>query len=363
MISNVRNRMLGGGIFILILAASCGGQTKTSVTTTNAATTIATATTPPLSASPTSTPSTEPSKAAASAVDNSSGWVALDDKGAVYISWLDVDGKLTGSIQIATRKTGSTDVTATNQQFTGQHDRSQISLDIAVLGLRQGVLNDKLLTLRIPQKDGTISELVLNKGGIDSYNAGVRALQGDAASAKAAAADTAAAAAAAKQTEAELRSAGDAVTNSVTKLNDEVGNLAGIMATYDVVSHDNMEASLAVVDTLLAADPVYCQSVRASVRSLESSRLSVDSLRNTLDIWTSSVTSKLANLQRDADQLTATNPAMANSETAAGVAYWAKVANDAVASSIAKADANDRYADQVVASGKAKLVKVCPVSS
>ena len=347
--------MLSGGIYLLLLAASCGGQTKTSVTTTFAATTTATTTTLPVSPSPSTTTSTELPRPAAAAVDNSSGWVARDGRNAVYISWLEVDGKLTGSIQSASRKTGSTEVTAANRQFTGQLDGSQISLDVAVLGLWQGVLNGKLLTLRVPQKDGTIDELVLNKGGIDNYNAGVRALQGDAASAKAAAA--------AQQTDAELRNAGDAVTNSVTKLNDEVQNLPGIMATYDVVSHDNMEASLAVVDTLLASNPVYCQSVSASVRSLESARSTVDSLRKTLDVWTSSVVSKLANLQHDADQLTATYPATANSDTADGVAYWTKVANDAVASAAAKADANDRYADQIVASGKAKLFRACPASS
>jgi hypothetical protein len=347
-------------MFLVVLAAACSGQSKTSTTTATAATTIVTTTTlPPSTSTSIATSTVTPPTTRTSAVDKSSGWVALGDNEAVYISWLDRDGKLTGSVQLAIRDKDSNEVTATNRQFTGQHVGNQISLDIAVLGLWQGVLNDKLLTLRLPQKDGTIGELVLIKDGIDSYNAGVRALQANASSARAAVAD----AAASKQADAELLSAGAAVTDSITKLNSEIEALPGIMVRYDRVSHEKMNASLAAVEAKLASVPLHCTSASFAVTSLESSGSTVYSIRSTLDIATSSAVSRLANLKRDFDRLIAANPALVDSETAAGVGYWTKTAKDAIASAKAEADADDRYADEIVASGKAKLLEVCPPGS
>jgi hypothetical protein len=183
----VRNRMVALLVPLFVLVG-CGESAKSATAVATIASTVQAPNTP--TSSPASTVATPTTVAAISTtttsvqpigdqIDNSSGWVAVESNNVVFLSWIEVKGQLTGTVQIAALSKGQ--VTPMNRSFSGQHVGKQVSLNIEGLGVWQGTLDGPQLTLRVPQNDGMIGELLLTKGGIDRYNTAVRALQGGAA--------------------------------------------------------------------------------------------------------------------------------------------------------------------------------------
>ena len=346
----------------LFIAVGCGGSTKSPLTAATIASTVQAPSAPTSSpattdATPTTVAVTSGTTAAVQQtgdpIDNSSGWVAVETNNVVFLSWIEAKGQLNGTIQIAALSKGQ--VTPMNRSFDGQHVGKQVSLNIEGLGVWQGTLDGSQLTLRVPQNDGTIGELLLTKGGIDRYNTAVRALQGGAADARAA--DAAAKAAA--QADQELASAQASVTRAIVDLKADLPQLPEIMKIYDEVSHADMDASLAGVDRILATDPVYCPIASSAVGSVESARGTVSSQRGTLNISSSTIKSDVTKLRRAMDNLITVDPIFVRSDLADETDAAIKQATDNFNSSTAKADGDDQYADDMVTAAKERLKRYC----
>lgn len=340
-------------IALLLVAVGCGGSTKSAPTvatsgpqvqesrgTTSTTTTVVIST-------------TEIAQQSGDPIDDSSGWVAIETTDVVYLSWIETKGQLNGTLQIAALSKGQ--VTPTTRSFSGQHVGKQVSLNIEGLGVWQGTL-DGLLTIRVPQKDGTIAELFLTKGGIDRYNTAVRALQADAGETRTV--DAAAKAAAAA--DAELASAQHSVTRAIADLKATLPQLTGVMKIYDDVSHAGMDRSLAVVDRFLAKLPADCLTAGSAVGSAESERRTVSSQRGTLNISLSTINAAIKKLSSATDNLITVDPVFIRSDLADETNAAIKQATDDMNAATTKADTNDTYGDRIVTAAKERLQKQCP---
>jgi hypothetical protein len=350
---------------VLLLGAGCtarsssgtstvGGSSSASSTVASSSTIYSLTTTPIAATTTTKT---------TLATDPSSGWVGTFDDGAVYISWVETDGRLTGSVLLVTRTVGATETKPANRQFVGQHTGDQVSLDITGLGLWQGKISDGRLLLRIPQADGTINEYPFDRGGIDQYNDAVKALQSSAASARTAssiavdAARTAAAqAAAANQHTEDVAAAWVAVNNDVDHLNLLTSTMGEQMAAYDAAVSRDLNAAAARVTKAIAQQPLDCSLISYEVSGVRYSRSGVASERSYFDSLAERFSTAITTTKQDLARATGFEPDV-------NASYGTKaITNAAAALATAKdkATSYDRAADQTVTTAEAAERKTCP---
>ena len=176
--ARVRRARHRGELLALLVLVGCGasrpavvlqvGSSTPSTSSPSGSTTISSAAT---------STTLSPASSTVASGDTSSGWVESGPTEAVYISWLESAGQLTGTMQIASLDATGATLQPRSIPFTGQHAGEAVSLDLSGIGLWQGTLTDGVLLLRVPKKDGTIGEVRLTRGGVDDYNTAVALLQ------------------------------------------------------------------------------------------------------------------------------------------------------------------------------------------
>jgi hypothetical protein len=314
--------------------------------------------------SPTTTPIAVTSTPRSSLVsDVSSGWVGTFDDGAVYISWVEIGGRLTGSVLLVTRTVGATETKPANRQFVGQHTGDQVSLDITGLGLWQGKISSNRLLLRIPQADGTINEYPFDRGGIDQYNDAVKALQSSAASARTAssiAVDTArtaaAQAAAANQHTEDVAAAWVAVNNDVDHLTSLTSTMSEQMAAYDAAVSRDLNAAFARVTKAIAQQPMDCSLISYEVSGVRYSRSGVASERSYFDSLAERFSTAITTTKQDLARAIGFEPDVNASYATKAITN----ASAALATAKDKATSYDQSADQTVTTAEAAERKTCP---
>jgi hypothetical protein len=284
--------------------------------------------------------------------DGDSGWVVTSETEAIYVSWLEVDGQLTGSVQVATLDAAGTTVTPATHPLTGQHSGSQISLDIAGLGIWQGSISDNRLVLRVPQRDGELSKTTFVRGGIDVYNSALTALEHSAAVAQAKVIEGKAESA----HTSEVVKAAAHLSGAVQTLEDGIDRLPDALARYGGAAHDGMADAMTNLDHALDAHPLVCSDVGYARDSIGAARDAVTSQRASLDSQLDAVESAEAAARSDLTELLDLQPATNTSyaETALDVA------GAVVAEARAQARMIDADADAVVPAATAKAHALCP---
>ncbi|GEM_PF-4737194 len=175
-------------LFVIMLTVACQSGGAISSAVGNAAATATAASARPITTAastliPTlATATATPDVAVSNAARGLQGYVAADDSGAVFITWTESGGTLSGTMQVAQPDLKSqSGVQATSASFTGTRSGNHVTLTIPQgLGIAStiaGEFNGPLLTLYFPQKSGTITPVVFHSGTAADYNQAVIALQ------------------------------------------------------------------------------------------------------------------------------------------------------------------------------------------
>ncbi len=116
------------------------------------------------------------------------GWVGESSDSAVFISWTDDDGELSGTLDyrtLAPGSSGAAELEATTVAFTGNRDGESVTLSLqhglgAVTNLN-GTLDGDQLSLVGAEEDGSLSTTRLREGCSDEFNTAVESLRQQAA--------------------------------------------------------------------------------------------------------------------------------------------------------------------------------------
>ena len=117
------------------------------------------------------------------------GWVGEFSDGAMFVTWTDRDGALSGSLDfsrlVAAEGAGALTVDSQSTSFDGQREDGQVTLSLqhglgAVTNL-SGEVDEDELTLLLPQADGALQTVTLKEGCSDTYNAALDGLNSAAA--------------------------------------------------------------------------------------------------------------------------------------------------------------------------------------
>ena len=284
--------------------------------------------------------------------DTSSGWVESGLTEAVYISWLESAGQLTGTMQIASLDAPGATLQPRSIPFTGQHAGEAVSLDLSGIGLWQGTLTDGVLLLRVPKKDGTIGEVRLTRGAVDDYNAGVAVLQRSAGLTQSSIDEANAAAA---QT-AQLSKATSNLALATSSLRDEVSTLPDVLGSYDDASHRGMIDAQQQLMQSIAVRPLDCGMVMHELSNVTYAGSNVTYYRSNLDVDVQLIGSAVANVRDSEAKLLALDPSASVLNANAALSEASK----AIAAASARGSSDDAAADQVVASAMKQAEAVCP---
>lgn len=264
--------------------------------------------------------------------DGVSGWVGESAGSAMFVSWTEDDGALSGTLDYRTLATGSTgaEVDSTTVAFTGSRQDDDITLSLqhglgAVTNLT-GTLDGDELSLVAPVDDGSLSTTRLQEGCSDDFNIAVESLRQQAAADQEKVADEAAEEAAATAfaqageelddatadlTEAAkaLRRASrsaegalGAVRTAVDAMRASVEKLRGVADSYNGSYDDDValddasyavdDADYAVDDALYGLDDAYYeedsakQDYKDAIERVQASRTALEDGAVALDLAT-----------------------------------------------------------------------------
>ena len=350
-VRRIRAQGWAGVAAFLILGACGGSRAATLVETSAPATTPATTST-----SDTETASSVDHSALTSSTpetgDTHSGWYAAGPNLVLFVSWVESNGQLAGTLEVASLDTTGTKVVPKSIPLTGIRAGTQISVNLDDGRRWQGVDDGDRLTLRVPQADGTIRDLVLKRGGIDNYNRLVDDLQRSAGATQSSVADAKA------QADAD-RQFGNAMSDlaaAVTNLRSTLDRLPTELATYEVAAHKDMATAVADVTKALAARPVDCSEVSYKLSAVDYARSAVDYANTTPGFQLDSVARASARLQAAQAALYAMSEPDSRTEdfTISDESVKTVAAANGTAASL------DTDADASVATIKARAIATCP---
>ena len=356
-----RFRALGwAGATAFLIVGACGGSRAVTLVGTSAPTTPLTSTIPSAEA----TESTSATDTAASVDhsnltsnvaetgDTNSGWYAFSSTTVLFVSWVEASGQLAGTLEVATLDSTGTKVVPKSIALTGIRSGTQISVNLDDGRRWQGIAGEDKLTLRVPQPDGTIRDIVMQRGGIDNFNRLVTSLQGTAEATQSSVADAKAQADAARQ----FDNAANELAAAVTNLRTELDHVPAELASYDKAAHKNMVTAVSDVTKSLVARPVDCSDVSYKLSTVDYARSAVDFASTSFGSQLDSVSRAFARLQAAQSALYAISEPDSRSEDHS-------ISDEAVtAAAAAKATAStyDADADAAVRTIKAIARATCP---
>ena len=346
-------------IAALGLLGACGGSPQATVAQTAPVATTGVSTT---SVAPTTTTSTTET---ATSVDHSpltssvpetgdtdSGWVSPSARTVIYLSWVDSKGQLAGTLERASLDSTGSTVVPKSIPFTGIRAESKVSINLEDGRRWQGTIDSAGLSLRIPQPDGTIAQLVLSRGGVDDFNKAVTALQSSAGSTRSSVAEAQAQVSASQQFTKAQNDLDAAVANLRSALNE----IPDVLSTYETAAHHGLAAAVADVDKALGTAPLDCGDVSFKVGG-------VDFARGGVSYVNSSLTGRLQTIATAYDRLTRAQAALyAISEPDSSTEDFSIAEEEvkAVSAATATAAKYDADADASVAGAKARASRACP---
>lgn len=160
-----------------------------------------------------------------------SGWIAVDQESAVLLTYQDTDGVLTGTVQASqlTYQQDAWEVQGSSQAFTGRLDATDLSISTELAAPWFGTLDGSVLTLNLPQEDGSLLPVPFRPGSVAEYNAAVSQLSEQANSSNGAAADAEAESAATKK----AASTSNSYDAALDRLESSNNSAAEYVESYD----------------------------------------------------------------------------------------------------------------------------------
>jgi hypothetical protein len=255
-------------------------------------------------------------------------------------------------MNLAQLDSSGTKVNPTSTTLTGQHVGDQVSLDVAGFGLWQGTLKDGLLTLRIPQRDGTIQSITLTRGGTDTYNNAVQQMQQTAARTQSSIDEAKAQAAQADQ----IGRARNNLTSALADLQATMGGLPAVLHDYDTAAGQGMNDALAKLQQSLSAAPLDCGEVGYQMGQVEYARGQVSYETGVLESVTTPISDDISSASNDVAALQHAEPSADVSDATSRIAS----AQQALTAAKKQADHDNQIADAVVATAKQRAGAACP---
>jgi hypothetical protein len=236
--------------------------------------------------------------------------------------------------------------------LTGTHVRNEISLDIRGFGLWQGTVTQDILSLRIPQSDGTIQVVAFHRGGTGEYNADVGSLQQIArdteASVNAANAETARA-----QQESAAKSN---LARDIDSLRSAVTSISNTLRDYDAAATQGMNDALSQLRQTLSARPLDCGQVSYQLGTVDYARGVVKYMSGSLDYVIMTVNDMMSSVSEDMIKVQLLDP---SADLASGRDAVTS-ANTAIANAMQGAQHDDELADAAVSSARQLAKNSCP---
>lgn len=308
--------------------------------------------------------STGESSATTAAGDALPGWVGSDGSLAMYLTWTENSGSLSG--QLTTAEIVDGDVRSSSAGFTGTRQGSSVTLSFSRGGIAfSGQVGGSTLTLGFPNNDGTVRTLTLTHGSSSTYNAAVAQMRTNVVAAQTerqrqqqAAADAASHAKAVSALNADIASLQRWVAQDHSKL------FANAWAAYSRSLQRQRDADAKVAQLVSAG--ASCGDIESAIGDAESARGDVMSAHGDYESADGDAQGAIASGQRYRDHVLSDLQSVSRVDEPSGLGPLLTDAANAVAAiqdsenqAATTAAGYDKQADSQLSTTKARLPARC----